>query len=122
LYGYWFVVNLGGSLMDGKVVPERSLSEQWDGPWRGESRQLPNGWSVEFFLPWSMMAMPAASAERTMGFWVDRKVAHMDERYGWPALPVQRGAFHVGITAHAFAESRNEIANCRLPLCFGDPG
>ena len=32
LYGYWFVVNLGGSLMDGKVVPERSWSEQWDGP------------------------------------------------------------------------------------------
>ena len=93
LYGYWFVVNLGGSLMDGKVVPERSLSEQWDGPWRGESTQLPNGWSVELFLPWSMMAMPDADAERKMGFWVDRKVAHMDERYGWPALPFNAARF-----------------------------
>ncbi|MCZ6643076.1 MAG: DUF5916 domain-containing protein [Gammaproteobacteria bacterium] len=93
LYGYWFVVNLGGSLMDGKVAPERILSEQWDGPWRGESARLPNGWSAEFFLPWSMMAMPAKSAARTMGFWVDRKVAHTDERYGWPALPLNAARF-----------------------------
>ena len=93
LYGYWFVVNLGGSLMDGKVAPERILSEQWDGPWRGESARLPNGWSAEFFLPWSMMAMPAASTARIMGFWVDRKVAHTDERYGWPALPLNAARF-----------------------------
>ncbi len=93
LYGYWFVVNLGGSLMDGKVAPERILSEQWDGPWRGESARLPNGWSAEFFLPWSMMAMPAASATRIMGFSVDRKVAHTDERYGWPALPLNAARF-----------------------------
>ena len=93
LYGYWFVVNLGGSLMDGKVVPERSFSEQWDGPWRGESVQLANGWSAELFLPWSMMAMPDTADERKMGLWVDRKVAHMDERYGWPALPFTDARF-----------------------------
>ena len=34
LYGYWFKVNLGGSLQDGRVLPERTFSEQWDGPWR----------------------------------------------------------------------------------------
>jgi hypothetical protein len=93
LYGYWFKVNLGGSLMDGRVVPERVFSEQWDGPWRGESRQTDTGWSVEMFLPWSMMALPKGEGDRQIGVWIDRKVAHMDEQYGWPALPFTEPKF-----------------------------
>ncbi|MDA1077183.1 MAG: DUF5916 domain-containing protein, partial [Proteobacteria bacterium] len=93
LYGYWFVVNLGGSLMDGKVLPERTVSEEWDGPWTGVSAVTENGWSTEIFLPWSMMAIPEADAARKMGVWIDRKVAHMDERYGWPALPYTAARF-----------------------------
>jgi hypothetical protein len=93
LYGYWFVVNLGGSLMDGKVLPERTISEQWDGPWLGESSVHDQGWSAEFFLPWTMMAIPDAQSAKEMGVWLDRKVAHMDERYGWPALPFTAARF-----------------------------
>lgn len=91
LYGYWFEVNLGGSVMDGKVVPERSISEQWDGPWQSATAKTDTGWSVEMFLPWSMMAMPPGRSERRMGIWVSRKVAHLDETHSWPALP-QTGA------------------------------
>ena len=40
-----------------------------------------------------MMAMPGEGAERKMGFWVNRKVAHMDERYSWPALPFAAARF-----------------------------
>ena len=87
LYGYWFTVALGGSLADGKVAAERTFTREWDGPWRGASAVTPEGWSVEMFLPWSMMSMPQTSGKRTLGFWVDRKVAHMDERYSWPVLP-----------------------------------
>ena len=87
LYGYWFEVNLGDSVMDGKVVPERAFSEQWDGPWRGASSRTEGGWSVEIFLPWSMMAMPQDQADRKVGFWLKRRVAHLDETYSWPALP-----------------------------------
>ena len=87
LYGYWFMVNLGGSVLDGKVAPERSMSEQWDGPWEGQSTKVPGGWSVEMFLPWPMMSIPDAKQARTMGIWVNRKVAFMDEQYSWPALP-----------------------------------
>ena len=87
LYGYWFTVALGGSLADGKVAAERSFSREWDGPWRGASAVTDDGWSVEMYLPWSMMSMPTNVGERTLGFWVDRKVAHMDERYSWPVLP-----------------------------------
>jgi hypothetical protein len=87
LYGYWFEVNLGGSVMDGQVVPERTFSEQWDGPWTGASAETDEGWSTEMFLPWSMMAMPQGDVQRTIGFWVRRKVAHLDETYSWPNLP-----------------------------------
>lgn len=87
LYGYWFKVNLGGSLMDGRVLPERTFSEQWDGPWQGESQRTESGWSVEMFLPWSMMALPQGTTDREIGIWIERKVAHRDELYGWPALP-----------------------------------
>ena len=93
LYGYWFTVNLGGSLADGKVAAERTFTNQWDGPWRGASAQTEDGWSVEMFLPWAMMSMPQSGPERQLGFWVDRKVAHMDERYSWPVLPFSSPRF-----------------------------
>ncbi|MGK0259332.1 MAG: hypothetical protein ACI96M_002772, partial [Candidatus Azotimanducaceae bacterium] len=93
LYGYWFKVNLGGSLMDGRVLPERTFSEQWDGPWRGESHRTDDGWSAEMFLPWSMMALADGSEDKKIGIWLERKVAHRDELYGLPALPFTEPKF-----------------------------
>ena len=93
LYGYWFTVNLGGSLMDGKVLPERNHTPEWDGPWNGAAAELPDGWSAEMFLPWSMMTMPPADGERVMGFFARRRVAYINERWGWPALPASGARF-----------------------------
>ena len=59
LVGYWFYVNLGDSVMDGKVLPERKFRIDWDGPWVGKSFVRPDGWSGEMYLPWSMMNVPA---------------------------------------------------------------
>ncbi len=87
LYGYWFNINLGGSVRDGKVAPERVITAQWDGPWDSATSETKDGWSAELFLPWSMMAMPSGGGDRVIRFWVDRKVAHIDERWSWPALP-----------------------------------
>ena len=87
LYGYWFTVNLGGSVRDGKVAPERTISAEWDGPWDSATSITKDGWSAELFLPWSMMAMPSTKGDKVLRFWVDRKVAHVDERWSWPALP-----------------------------------
>ena len=93
LYGYWFVVNLGGSVMDGTVLPERQFQNEWDGPWRRATAELSDGWSAEMFLPWSMMAMPQSTGPREFGFWSNRKVAHIDERWGTPALPFTSARF-----------------------------
>ncbi|MDG2278483.1 MAG: hypothetical protein P8L31_11035 [Pseudomonadales bacterium] len=81
LYGYWFAVNLGGSVQDGKVAAERQFSSEWDGPWTSATAELADGWSAELFLPWSMMSMPAGiNGERNLGFYLSRKVAYLDER------------------------------------------
>ena len=53
--GYWFWVALGDSYADGKVLPERRWQRDWDGPWIGKSARTATGWSVEMFLPWSML-------------------------------------------------------------------
>lgn len=108
LYGYWFSTALGGSVKDGKVAPERAFTSQWDGPWRRATAVTATGWSVEMFLPWSMMAMPDLDGERTMGFWVTRKLAQLDERWSSPALP--------------FTGSRFMSAMGQLQLGEVDPG
>lgn len=86
-YGFWFGINLGDTLMDGTVLPERQFSSDWDGPWRGRSQQTEDGWSAEFFIPWSTLSMPATGPTRHMGLYLSRKVGYLDERWGWPALP-----------------------------------
>jgi hypothetical protein len=108
LYGYWFSTALGGSVKDGKVAPERQFTSQWDGPWRRATALTETGWSVEMFLPWSMMAMPDADGQRNMGFWVTRKLAQLDERWSSPALP--------------FTGSRFMSALGKLQLGNVDPG
>lgn len=86
-YGYWFGIALGDSLMDGTILPERRYAANWDGPWRGATAVTDYGWSAEMYLPWSMMSMPRVEDARDMGVYVSRKVAYLNERWAWPALP-----------------------------------
>ncbi|NJN50428.1 MAG: hypothetical protein HC809_00135, partial [Gammaproteobacteria bacterium] len=75
---------MGDTLMDGKVLPERSYSRDWDGPWFGKTARHSDGWSVEMFFPWSMMNLPNHSGPRTIGFALSRQVSHENARYQWP--------------------------------------
>ncbi|MEM7081027.1 MAG: DUF5916 domain-containing protein, partial [Pseudomonadota bacterium] len=93
LYGYWFELNLGGSKADGKVAPERNFTRQWDGAWTGETAVLEDGWSAEMFIPWSILSMPSSADKRRLAFWLQRKVAHANEQYQWPALPRSKTRF-----------------------------
>lgn len=86
-YGYWFGVALGDSLMDGTLLPERQFSNDWDGAWRGASQARENGWSGEIHIPWGTVAMPKVAGTRRFGLFMSRKVAYLDQRWGWPALP-----------------------------------
>ena len=86
-YGYWINVALGGSQSDGTLLPERQFSRDWDGAWYSGTAITDEGWSAEFFLPWSQVAMPQSGAQRTIKAYVSRKVAHLDEDWSMPALP-----------------------------------
>jgi Domain of unknown function (DUF5916) len=92
-YGYWFEVGLGDSYSDGTVLPERQYSNEWDGAWRGASHVTATGWSAELFVPWGVVAMPQAGETRHMAFYMSRKVAHLDQRWGYPALPPTQPKF-----------------------------
>lgn len=92
-YGYWITLALGDGQMDGTVLPEREYGREWDGAWYGATQRTPRGWSAEFFMPWSQMAMPKASGVRRINLYFSRKVAHLNERWGWPALPRSQPRF-----------------------------
>lgn len=104
IYGYWFSVALGDSLSDGKIAPERQYSREWDGPWDARTATTEDGWSAEMFLPWSMMAMPAAAAERRIGLYVSRQVGYIDERFGYPHLPSTGARFMSALQPMALGE------------------
>ena len=86
-YGYWFGINLGDSVLDGTVLPERKFSNEWDGAWRGATQITESGWSAEFHVPWGSVSMPVVQGKRRIGFYMSRFVAYRDERWGWPTLP-----------------------------------
>lgn len=92
-YGFWFGINLGDSLMDGTVLPERKFSSEWDGPWLGATAETDRGWSAEMFIPWATVSMPQTGQTRQMGMYMSRKVAYRDERWGWPGLSSTKPVF-----------------------------
>ncbi len=86
-YGFWFQLNLGNSVSDGTLLPARNYSTSWDGAWRGATARTEDGWTAEFYIPWSVVNIPPQDGVRTIGLFAQRNVAHADERYAWPPLP-----------------------------------
>ena len=93
LVGYWFIVALGGSVQDGKLLPERNYQRDWDGPWIAKTAVRDDGWSAEMYFPWSMMNMPEVDGVRNIGFVATRQVSHKNERYQWPGYPYSSARF-----------------------------
>ena len=93
LYGYWFMVALGGSTADGTVLPERRVTPNWDGAWYSASAVTEKGWSVELYLPWSQVAMPKHEGKRSIGLYTSRKYSAKDERWTVPTLPPTTSRF-----------------------------
>ena len=89
LYGYFIRLNLGESMTDGTILPERQLNMQWDGSWNGRTTELENGWSAEIYIPWSMMSLPQAAQDtRQVGFYFERQVGHLNgDTWSNPPLP-----------------------------------
>ena len=93
LFGYWVNLAIGDVQMDGTVLPERQFNREWDGAWHGATQLTEKGWSSEFFLPWSQMAMSKQEGVRRIGLYASRKVAHLNELWALPALPSSQPRF-----------------------------
>ena len=74
LYGFFLRINLGDSMTDMSILPERQMNMQWDGAWNGRTQALDDGWSVEYYIPWSMMPLPSVEGTRQIGFYFERQV------------------------------------------------
>lgn len=92
-YAYWMNLALGDSQADGTALPERQYNSNWDGAWYGATAQTESGWSAEFFVPWSQMTMPKTEGARKLGFYSARLVAHLNQKWGWPAYPRSQPKF-----------------------------
>jgi len=94
LFGYMMRVNLGDSKTDGTISPERTINLQWDGSWNAVTSEVEGGWVAEYFIPWSMMALPRVSGNtRRIGLYVERQVGHLNETWSAPALPATVNEF-----------------------------
>lgn len=88
LYGYGMRVNVGGSMNDITILPERQYNTQWDGAWDGKATVVEGGWIAEMFIPWSMMALPQVTGEkRRIGVYTERQIGATGETWSSPALP-----------------------------------
>ena len=88
LYGYMMRINLGGSMTDATILPERQLNLQWDGSWNAVTSVVEGGWVAEMFVPWSMIALPQVPGEtRRMGIYTERQVGATSQTWSFPALP-----------------------------------
>ncbi|MDP1931798.1 MAG: DUF5916 domain-containing protein [Gammaproteobacteria bacterium] len=88
LYGYMMRINLGGSMTDGTILPERQMNLQWDGSWDAETSVVENGWVAEIYVPWSMVALPQVAGEtRRIGIYTERQLGALNEVWSFPALP-----------------------------------
>lgn len=88
LYGFFLRINLGDSMTDASLLPERQMNLQWDGSWNARTQALEDGWSVEYYIPWSMMPLPQVDETRRIGFYFERQVGSIGgEAWSNPPLP-----------------------------------
>ena len=86
-YGYWMALALGDNQGDGTLLPEKIYSDDWDGAWYGGTSLTSDGWSAEYFIPWSQMTMPQLNGTRQVNFYTHRNIGYIDEESSWPPLP-----------------------------------
>ena len=92
LYGYRIRLNLGDTMTDMSVLPERQQNLQWDGSWDGRTQAIDEGWSAEFFVPWSMMPLPQVEGTRRIGL----AFGGLTYVTGYPEQPPVRPGYMLG--------------------------
>ncbi|MBM7114475.1 carbohydrate binding family 9 domain-containing protein [Archangium primigenium] len=89
--GYVFSINAGGTLEDGRLTDDLTLSTDWDGMWEGSAVVTNVGWTAEMRLPLRMLRFPTASEQR-WGFHVRREIARTQEQLDSVVIPREANA------------------------------
>ena len=103
-YGYGMRLSLGDSQFDYSLLPELQVNPQWDGAWDGRTQVIDQGWSAEFFAPWSMMPLPQTDGDRRIGLAFLRDLAQEGVRWGSPPLPMTRNVFLSGFRKYELSD------------------
>ena len=103
-YGYGMRLSLGDSQFDFSLLPELQVNPQWDGAWDGRTQVIEEGWSAEFFMPWSVMPLPQADGDRKIGLAFSRDLAQEGVRWGSPPLPMTRNVFLSGFKKYELSD------------------
>jgi hypothetical protein len=103
-YGYGMRMGLGDSQFDFSLLPEVQVNPQWDGAWDGRTQIVEEGWSAEFFIPWSIMQLPQTNGDRRIGLSFSRDLAQEGVRWGFPALPMTRNVFLSGFQKYELSD------------------
>jgi hypothetical protein len=88
--GYFFQTNALGAHRDQEVQDERSNNNDWNAIWHTRSRILPDGWSMEFVIPFSSLRYRSAGPQ-TWGFNLRRVVRWKNEHVSIAPIPSSAG-------------------------------
>jgi hypothetical protein len=91
-------------MLDLSILPERQLNFQWDGSWDGRTQVIDEGWSAEFFVPWSMMPLPQVEDVRRIGLAFRRQLGQRGEVWTSPPLPETLNVFISGFQKYELTD------------------
>ena len=92
--GYFFGVNLGGSMSDGSISGESQMDRDWDGDWEAKTSESETHWYSEFFLPWTVVPMMSGQeSKRNIGVYFSRQMMQEGKVVGFPGINYERKKF-----------------------------
>jgi len=82
LAAYTFYIANGGTVNDGILRDENSLSMEWNGVWYAKTSSDDEHWYSEVHIPWAIAPMVSINKElRDIGLHVERRVASLSKTY-----------------------------------------
>jgi hypothetical protein len=85
---FGFAVNAAGVKRDFYVYADTQEDDRWDAVWDVATTLDDEGWSAEFFIPFSQLRF-AATDRQTFGFNITRRIVRLNERQHWRLIPKQ---------------------------------
>ena len=90
--GYFFVVNAGGSIIDGVLFNDSWDDNSWDGIWEAKTKIDDKGWTVEMRIPFSQLRFKE-SDKMKWGINFAREIKRKNERAYYVMVPKKESGF-----------------------------